>query len=45
MFAVSCPEYDPPVVINLDAAVRRIRLLGGVINEYHRDRLTTLSRN
>jgi transposase InsO family protein len=30
------PEHDPTNVINLDAAVRRRRLLGGVINEYHR---------
>jgi hypothetical protein len=30
------PEHDPRVVINLDAAVRRKQLLGGVINEYHR---------
>jgi transposase InsO family protein len=29
------PEHDPTVVINLDAAVQRRRLLGGVINEYH----------
>jgi hypothetical protein len=27
---------DPAVVIDLDAAVRCKRLLGGVINEYHR---------
>ena len=31
------PEHDPPVVIPLDAAIRRRRrALGGVINEYHR---------
>jgi len=30
------PEHDPTVVIDLDAAVHRRRLLGGVINEYHR---------
>jgi putative transposase len=30
------PNYDPGVVIDLDAAVRRKPILGGVINEYHR---------
>jgi transposase InsO family protein len=30
------PEYDPSIVIDLDAAVRRRPRLGGVINEYHR---------
>jgi hypothetical protein len=30
------PEHDPTVVINLDAAVRRKRLVGGVSNQYHR---------
>jgi putative transposase len=30
------PEHDPTVVIDLDAAIRRKRILGGVINEYHR---------
>jgi transposase InsO family protein len=30
------PEHDPTVVINLDDAVQRRRLLGGVINEYRR---------
>jgi putative transposase len=30
------PEHDPAVVIDLDAAIRRKRILGGVINEYHR---------
>jgi putative transposase len=30
------PDYDPRVVIDLDAAVRRKRILGGVINGYHR---------
>jgi putative transposase len=30
------PDHDPTVVIDLDAAIRRKRILGGVINEYHR---------
>jgi transposase InsO family protein len=30
------PEHNPTIVINLDAAIRRKRLLGGVINQYHR---------
>jgi putative transposase len=30
------PEHDPAVVIDLDAAIRRKRIVGGVINEYHR---------
>jgi len=30
------PDHDPAVVIPLDRAVRRRRILGGVINEYHR---------
>ena len=30
------PEHDPTVVIPLDAAIRRRRILGGVINEYRR---------
>jgi len=30
------PEHDPAVVIPLDRAVQRRRILGGVINEYHR---------
>jgi putative transposase len=30
------PEHDSTVVIDLEAAIRRKRILGGVINEYHR---------
>lgn len=30
------PVHDPAVVIDLDAAIRRKHVLGGVINEYHR---------
>jgi hypothetical protein len=30
------PEYDSTVVIDLEAAVRRRRLFGGVVNEYVR---------
>jgi hypothetical protein len=30
------PDHDPTVVIELDAAVRRKRVLGRVISEYHR---------
>ena len=30
------PEHDPTAVIDLDAAIRRKRILGGVLNEYHR---------
>jgi transposase InsO family protein len=30
------PDHDPSVVIDLDAAVGRKRILGAVINEYHR---------
>jgi putative transposase len=30
------PDQDEPSVIVLDAPVRRQKILGGVINEYHR---------
>ena len=30
------PEYDPTVLVSLDAAIRRRRILGGAINEYRR---------
>jgi putative transposase len=30
------PDHDPTVLIDLDAAVRRKRILRGAINEYHR---------
>jgi putative transposase len=30
------PEHDRTVVVPLDAAIRRRRILGGVVNDYHR---------
>jgi putative transposase len=30
------PEYDPTVVVPLDAPIQRRRILGGVINDYRR---------
>jgi putative transposase len=30
------PDQDRPVVVPLDALVQRRKILGGVINEYHR---------
>jgi putative transposase len=30
------PDHDDPVVIPHDAPVQRRKMLGGVINEYHR---------
>jgi putative transposase len=30
------PDQDEPIVVPLDAPVQRRKVLGGVINEYHR---------
>jgi len=30
------PDHDEPVIVSLGARVQRCKVLGGVINEYHR---------
>jgi putative transposase len=30
------PDYDPTIVTDLEAAIHRKRVLGGIINEYRR---------
>jgi hypothetical protein len=30
------PDHEEPAVVPLDAPVQRRKLLGGVVNEYHR---------
>jgi putative transposase len=30
------PDHDPSVVVSMEAAIRRQRILGGVLNEYRR---------
>jgi hypothetical protein len=30
------PDYDPEAVVPLDGPVQRRKVLGGLINEYHR---------
>jgi hypothetical protein len=34
--AITAPNHDPACVIPLNTPIRRLRVLGGVINEYRR---------